>query len=97
MLEEVTFRGALDAHVQHPGEGHGITPAAVVSVLWGLWHLPLADPAAPLWLTLTQLIVVHGVIGVLLSCAWRRTGTLAAPGVAHALIDAVRNGLLAGL
>jgi membrane protease YdiL (CAAX protease family) len=34
---------------------------------------------------------------VLLSYAWRRTGSLAAPGLAHALIDGVRNGLLAGV
>lgn len=97
VLEEVTFRGALDAHAHHPGEGRGLLSAVVVSVLWGLWHLPLADPAGPLWMTSLQLVAVHGVIGVLLSYAWRRTGSLAAPGLAHAVIDGVRNGLLAGL
>ena len=97
VLEEVTFRGALDAHLHHAGERRGLLSAAAVSVLWGLWHLPLADPATPLWQTLIQLLVLHGVVGVLLSYAWRCTGTLAAPGLAHALIDAVRNGLLAGL
>lgn len=97
VLEEVAFRGALDAHVHHPEEPRGFASAAFVSVLWGLWHLPLAPPAAPLWITLAQLVAVHGVLGVLLSYAWRRTGSLAAPCLAHALIDGVRNGLLAGV
>jgi membrane protease YdiL (CAAX protease family) len=97
VLEEVAFRGALDAHVHHPGEPRGLPGAVFVGVLWGLWHLPLAPPTAPLWITLAQLVAVHGVLGVLLSYAWRRTGSLAAPGLAHALIDAVRNGLLAGV
>jgi hypothetical protein len=44
----VAFRGAIDSHVRHPGERHGlgstvygIVSAIVVSVLWGLWHLPI--------------------------------------------------------
>jgi membrane protease YdiL (CAAX protease family) len=48
MMEEVAFRGAIDSHVRHPGERHGlgssvygIVSAIVVSVLWGLWHLPI--------------------------------------------------------
>lgn len=97
VLEEVAFRGALDAHVHHPGEPRGLPGAVFVGVLWGLWHLPLAPPTAPLWITITQLVAVHGVLGVLLSYAWRRTGSMAAPGLAHALIDGVRNGLLAGV
>jgi membrane protease YdiL (CAAX protease family) len=97
VLEEVAFRGALDAHVHHPGEPRGLPSAVLVGVLWGVWHLPLAPPTAPLWITVAQLVAVHGVLGVLLSYAWRRTGSLAAPGLAHALIDGVRNGLLAGV
>ncbi len=48
MMEEVAFRGAIDSHVRHPGERnsvgstvYGIASAIVVSVLWGLWHLPI--------------------------------------------------------
>ena len=33
-------------------------------------------------------------IGVPLSLAWRRTANLAGPALAHAVIDAVRNGVL---
>ena len=72
VLEEVAFRGALDAHVHRPGERRGLVTAVFVSVLWGMWHLPLADPAVPLWATLVQVLVVHGVVGVLLSYAWRQ-------------------------
>jgi membrane protease YdiL (CAAX protease family) len=48
MMEEVAFRGAIDSHVRHPGERHGVgstvygvVSAIVVSVLWGLWHYPV--------------------------------------------------------
>jgi hypothetical protein len=42
LLEEVTFRGALDAHVNHDGDGRGWLSAIFVSALWGLWHIPVA-------------------------------------------------------
>ena len=42
VLEEVAFRGALDAHVHHEGEGRGWQSALFVSALWGLWHLPIS-------------------------------------------------------
>jgi membrane protease YdiL (CAAX protease family) len=44
-----------------------------------------------------MLVVVHSAIGVSLSFAWRRSGNLALPAAAHALIDGVRNGLQAAL
>jgi membrane protease YdiL (CAAX protease family) len=72
--------------------------ALYVSVLWGLWHLPIAGGGGqPLAATVAQLLVVHCAIGVPLSLGWRRTGNLAVPALAHALIDAVRNALIAGL
>jgi hypothetical protein len=43
------------------------------------------------------MLLVHGAVGVPLSLGWRRTGTLAVPVIAHALIDAVRNALMTGL
>ena len=43
LLEEVSFRGALDAHVHHEGEGRGVASAVFVSALWGLWHLPVSN------------------------------------------------------
>lgn len=42
LVEEVAFRGAIDAHV-HPEPGGPGTwrSALVVSCWWGLWHLPI--------------------------------------------------------
>ena len=97
VLEEVSFRGALDPHLHRPGQRQGWPSALVVSALWGLWHLPLVPPGTPLALSVAQVLVVHCAIGVPLSFAWRRTGSLAVPALAHALIDGIRNGLLAPL
>jgi membrane protease YdiL (CAAX protease family) len=71
--------------------------ALFTSGLWGLWHLPVSPPGQPLALTIVQLLLVHLAVGVPLTYAWRRTGNLAYPAAGHALIDAVRNGLMAGL
>lgn len=92
-LEEVAFRGALDAHVHHDGDSHPWRSAIVVSALWGLWHLPVAT-GLPLPVLLVTLPAAHIVLGVPLSFAWRRTHNLTGPALAHATIDAVRNALL---
>jgi membrane protease YdiL (CAAX protease family) len=42
-------------------------------------------------LTIPYLVIVHTTIGYLMVTAWRRTGNLAAPGIAHAVIDTLRN------
>lgn len=95
-MEEVAFRGAIDAHVHHDGEERGWPSAVFVSVLWGLWHLPVAS-GFPLPVLVAELVVVHVALGVWLSFAWRRTRNLAAPALAHAVIDAVRNATMLGL
>ena len=92
VLEEVFFRGALDAYVHRPGEGHRWRSAVYVSVLWALWHLPTVPQ--PGVAVAVGLLVVHTAIGIPLSMYWRRDGNLAVPGIVHALIDAVRNALL---
>ena len=97
LLEEVAFRGALDAHLHHPSEPGGWRSAIVVSVLWGLWHLPVAETGLPFPLHLLQMVAVHVLLGVPLSMAWRRTGNLAGPALAHAVNDAVRNAFMLGL
>lgn len=98
LLEEVAFRGALDAHVHHDGEARGWLSAVAVSALWGLWHLPVSGGLGlPFPLLLVELVVVHVLIGVPLSFAWRRTRNLAGPALAHAAIDAVRNAFVLGL
>lgn len=96
VIEEVAFRGALDAHLHHAGEGRGWRTAVLVSALWGLWHLPVAE-GLPLPVLLVFLVTWHCAIGVPLSFAWRRTGNLAGPAFAHSTIDAARNALLLGL
>jgi membrane protease YdiL (CAAX protease family) len=96
LLEEVTFRGALDTHVHHDAEGRSWQSAVLVSALWGLWHLPVTS-GLPFPLQLVELIVVHIVLGVPLSFAWRRTSNLAGPALAHAVNDAVRNAFMCGL
>jgi membrane protease YdiL (CAAX protease family) len=93
-LEEVFFRGALDAHVHREGEGYGVMTAVFVSALWGLWHLPVAPVRESVWMTGGGLVVIHVLIGVPLSIYWRRSGNLVVPGATHALIDATRNVLL---
>jgi transposase len=93
--EAVAFRGAIDSHVRHPGEDHGVSStiygivsAIFVSVLWGLWHHPILPSV-----TLFQLLFLQVLVGPFLSLFWRRSGNLMVPGSAHALSDSVRNAL----
>ena len=46
---------------------------------------------------LVELVVVHVLLGVPSSFAWRRTRNLAGPALANAVIDAVRNASMLGL
>jgi membrane protease YdiL (CAAX protease family) len=96
LLEEVAFRGALDAHVHHDGEGRGWQSALFVSSLWGLWHLPITE-GMTFPVAVAVVLVVHIVLGVPLSFAWRRTRNLSGVAFAHATIDAMRNALAVGL
>ncbi len=96
LLEEVAFRGALDAHVHHDREAGGWQSAAFVSALWGIWHLPVSS-GLPFPLQLVELVAVHVLLGVPLSFAWRRTRNLTGPALAHAVNDAVRNAFMLGL
>lgn len=97
LLEEVAFRGALDAHVHHDGDTRGWQSAVFVSALWGLWHLPVSSLNLPLPLVVAELVVVHVLLGVPLSFAWRSSRNLAGPALAHAVNDAVRNAVMIGL
>jgi membrane protease YdiL (CAAX protease family) len=93
ILEEVSFRGALDAHLHHEGQPRQWASALLVSALWGLWHLPIV-PHDNLLAVAGFLLIVHCAVGVPLSFYWRKSGNLAVTGFTHALIDAVRNALL---
>jgi membrane protease YdiL (CAAX protease family) len=98
LLEEVWFRCVLDSHLHHPGETRGALSAIYVSALWGIWHYPITPEPhrlQDLLPTLAYLLVVHILIGVPFSWSWRRSGNLFVPGSVHALIDAVRDAMIA--
>lgn len=104
LLEEVTFRGALDSHLHSPQEGPGQTErghgsAMLQSFLWGIWHLPITaqqpeTASSGIFLTAIRLGFLHLLIGYPLTLARRRSGNLAPPVAAHALLDGIRNALL---
>jgi membrane protease YdiL (CAAX protease family) len=96
LLEEVTFRGLLDSHVYEPGGKWNIPSALLVSILWGVWHLPIAPRQGPIILLAARLILAHSLLGVPLSLYWRRSGNLGVPAFTHSLVDGVRNALLSG-
>lgn len=94
IIEEVFFRGALDPYAR--GSRHQDLGAAVwTSLLWGAWHLPLVMAGADV-ARIAITIGYHLVIGILLTLPWWRSGNLSVPGLTHALIDAVRDGIAAG-
>jgi membrane protease YdiL (CAAX protease family) len=89
VMEEVLFRGLLDPYMRG-SPGHDRASALYGSALWGLWHLPVMSVDLGL-ATIPYLVVIHTALGYVLVSAWRRTGNLAAPGLAHAVADALRN------
>ena len=90
VVEEVLFRGLIDTYLHGSTPGPDRASALYGSALWGIWHLPVAFLALGV-LTIPYLVIVHTTIGHFMVTAWRRTGNLAAPGVSHAVIDALRN------
>ena len=90
VMEEVLFRGLIDPYLHGSTPGPDRATALYGSALWGIWHLPVAFVTFGA-LTIPYLVVVHTAIGYALVASWRRTGNLAAPGIAHAVIDALRN------
>lgn len=98
LLEEVTFRGLVDADVRDGRPIEGIAMAAFSSVLWGLWHVPIAPVHKPIEFLSVSIVypVVHVLIGIPLALWYRRSGNLLVPALTHAFIDAIRNALLAG-
>lgn len=90
VIEEVFFRGLLDTWLHKDTPGPDRTSAVFGSALWGIWHLPVMAIALGA-LTIPYLVVVHTALGLVLATSWRRTRNLAAPGIAHAVSDALRN------
>jgi membrane protease YdiL (CAAX protease family) len=94
VIEEVFFRGALDTYARGPERRSDIASAAFVSFLWGAWHLPLVlAEGGPGGIPIT--LAFHLIVGLLLTLPWRRSGNLAVPGITHAVIDAIRDGIAA--
>jgi hypothetical protein len=95
VLEEVVFRGALDAYITRDANTSeaGLISAIYISIFWSLWHLPIA-PQYQNAAGVATLLVVHVPIGILLSYTWRTSGTLLLPAVVHSLVDAYRNVIL---
>jgi membrane protease YdiL (CAAX protease family) len=94
VVEEVTFRGALDSYLCKQGEW-GLWSAFGLSFVWGLWHLPIQHVPINSWVVL-WLGLVHTAIGVPLAMSWRIGGNLAVPAAVHALIDGLRNVVAGG-
>ena len=92
VMEEVLFRGLIDTYLRGSTRGPDRASALYGSALWGIWHVPVAFLSLGV-LTIPYLIGVHTILGYVLVTSWRRTGNLAAPGTAHAVIDALRNAL----
>jgi membrane protease YdiL (CAAX protease family) len=94
VLEEVLFRGLLDSYLHGSTPGPDRASALYGSALWGIWHLPVMSVALGAW-TVPYLVAVHTALGYVLVTSWRRTGNLGAPGIAHAVSDALRNAVAA--
>jgi membrane protease YdiL (CAAX protease family) len=92
-LEEVAFRGAVDAHLS-PDARWNASSAFLSSALWGAWHLPIQVGRGSVVAALIALLVVHLPVGMLLAMGWRRSGNLVPSALAHAVIDAVRNAMV---
>lgn len=90
VVEEVFFRGLLDPYLHGTDGGRGRASALYGSALWGIWHLPVMSIDLGL-LTIPYIVAIHTVMGFVLVTAWRRTGNLAAPGIAHAVANGARN------
>lgn len=94
VVEEVVFRGALDTYLHRGEEGIGWLSAIFLSALWGIWHLPgQALSEGNLLSSIVGTVLPSILVGVPLSLWWRKSGNLAVNNTAHALLDAVRNGL----
>lgn len=93
VVEEVLFRGMLDTYIHQSQKADRIWSALFISVLWGLWHLPLsANGSKSIWFVALASTTIS-LWGVILSVFWRRTGNIAVPGFSHAFADAIRDGL----
>lgn len=99
VIEEVAFRGMLDPHLepQSPDRLQNWLSACVVAMLWGIWHIPILPVIETSYLVLQipAICLIHCMFGIPLSFCSHSAGGLLLPALAHALVDAMRNALLA--
>jgi membrane protease YdiL (CAAX protease family) len=95
MLEEVTFRGAFDQYVSKASTRISAQwiSAASISVLWGLWHLPMlfAGPSDCLSLSGLRILLFHAGLGCVLSFTARTARSIVPSAFAHSIVNSIRN------
>ena len=88
VIEEVAFRGALDAHLASASASrlHAWSSAIFVSMLWSVWHLPVTHPHTKNFWPLFADVGLFGAIiwGPVLSFCARRSRTLVPSAAIHA-------------
>jgi hypothetical protein len=89
-VDEVAFRGALDAHMTSTPTSRlqGLASAAFIGLLWGLWHLPIRMVGAHSGSALALITVDTAIGGIFLSFCWRRSRTLALSAFLHGFSNA---------
>ena len=93
LVEEVSFRGAFDAHVHHESESRSVWSALFISALCGVSHVPAVIAQAPVLFALPASLCCIARLACH-SRFWPKSGNLLVPSSAHAIADAVRNALL---
>jgi membrane protease YdiL (CAAX protease family) len=92
LVDEVSFRGAVDSYLYRPGDRSIWGSALFQSSLWAVWHVPVMINESPgssvVGLALVR-ILWQPLFSVPLSLACRQTGNLAIPAFFHTMVDAV--------
>ncbi|MFZ6862882.1 CPBP family intramembrane glutamic endopeptidase [Undibacterium sp. Ji67W] len=94
VLEEVVFRGGFDAAILGDSRPEGKTGwwvAFYVSLLWGIWHIPILIQNGADAIDIVRSLVFHIGLGIPLSILVRRTRSIGSAVFAHAFIDGWRN------
>ena len=99
LMEEVGWRGYLLARLSHLGEARA---AALTGIAWGVWHAPAIalvgfDYPAHRLLGMIAIVCFTMPFGMVLAWLRRRSGSLLAPALAHAALNAMMPALAIAL